>query len=42
MPALVTVLTDQRPKAMSHPAVIAGYVEDLLTTLTNVPRPAPP
>ena len=32
-------LTDQRPKVMPHPALIARYVEDLLTTLdTDVPR----
>ena len=32
-------LTDQRPKVMPHPALIARYVEDLLTTLdTDVPK----
>ena len=30
-------LTDQRPKVMLHPALIARFIEDLLTTLdTNV------
>jgi hypothetical protein len=33
------VLTDDRPKVMAHPALIARYVEDLLTTLdTAVPK----
>ncbi len=32
-------LTDQRPKVMPHPALIARYVEDLLVTLdTDVPK----
>jgi hypothetical protein len=32
-------LADQRPKVMPHPALIARYVEDLLTTLdTDVPK----
>ncbi len=32
-------LTDQRPKVMPHAALIARYVEDLLTTLdTDVPK----
>ena len=34
-----SALTDQRPKVMPHPALIARYVEDLLTTLdTDVPK----
>ena len=32
-------LTDQRPMVMPHPALIARYVEDLLTTLdTDIPK----
>jgi hypothetical protein len=32
-------LTDQRPKVMPHPALIARYVDDLLTTLdTDIPK----
>ena len=32
-------MTDQRPKVMPHPALIARYVEDLRTTLdTDVPK----
>ena len=32
-------VADQRPKVMPHPALIARYVEDLLTTLdTDVPK----
>jgi hypothetical protein len=34
-----STLTDQRPKVMPHPSLIARYVEDLLTTLdTDVPK----
>ena len=34
-----SALTDQRPKVMPHPALIARYIEDLLRTLdTDVPK----
>jgi site-specific DNA recombinase len=39
MEAERATLTDQRPKVMPHPALIARYVEDLLVTLdTDVPK----